>query len=132
MTSVLFSVFSDWSLFFLRMVLGFIFLWHGWPKIKNLKETQQNFGMMGFKPGILWGTVVAAVEFFGSLSLLSGLFTSAFALILAAQMLVATLWKLRRGQKFVSGYEFDLLLVVSLLAIATLGGGIYSLDAVLF
>ena len=102
---------------------------YGLPKIKDLKTTWQNFEMMGFKPGVLWGTIVAVVEFFGGLLLISGLLTSAAAFVLAIEMAVATIWKIKRGQKLAGGFELDLLLVVSLLTIATLGGGIYSLDS---
>ena len=122
-------IFSEWPILLLRVVLGLIFLVHGLPKIKDLKTTWQNFDMMGFKPGILWGTMVAVVEFFGGLLLISGLLTPIAAFLLAIEMAVATAWKIRRGQKLAGGFELDLLLVVSLLAIATLGGGIYSLDS---
>ena len=70
-------------------ILGLIFLIHGLPKIKDLKTTWQNFEMMGFKPGVLWGTVVAIVEFFGGLLLISGLLTSAAAFILTIEMIVS-------------------------------------------
>jgi len=121
-------IFSDWSVLLLRVVLGLIFLVHGWPKIKKLKETAQNFEMMGFKPGAFWGTIIAIVEFVGGLFLITGLFTSITAIVLAIEMLVATIWKLLRRQKLAGGYEFELLLLVSLLALTTLGGGLYSLD----
>ena len=51
------------------------------------------------------------------------------ATVLAVQMFVGTIWKLKRGQKLAGGYELDLLLLVSLLALMTLGGGLYSLDS---
>ena len=110
------------------MTFGIIFLVHGWSKIKNLRETGQNFEMMGFKPGSLWGTGIAIIEFFGGLFLIAGLFTSITALILAFEMIVTTIWKIIRRQKLIGGYELDLALLVSLLVLATIGGGIYSLD----
>ena len=121
-------VFSDWSLLLLRLVLGFIFILHGWPKIKNLKVNAQNFEMMGFKPGAFWGTIVAVVEFFGGLFMVLGLATQLAALLIAADMAVATIWIIKRGQKFIGGFEFDLLLAAAGLALATLGAGLYSLD----
>lgn len=124
-------VFNDWSLLLLRLALALIFLVHGWPKIKNLKETHANFEAMGFKPGALWGTIAAVVEFFGGLLLVAGLFTQLVALLVAVQMLVATAWKIRRKQKLAGGYEFDLLLAVSALVLATSGGGLISLDSYL-
>ncbi|MDP3901402.1 MAG: DoxX family protein [bacterium] len=122
-------IFSDRTIFILRIVLALIFLAHGWPKIKNLKANAQNFNMMGFKPGALWGTVVALVEFAGALLLLLGLFTPVVSLLLASEMAVAMIWKIIKGQKLVGGYELDLILLASVLLLATLSGGLYSLDS---
>ncbi|MBI4991853.1 MAG: DoxX family protein [Candidatus Harrisonbacteria bacterium] len=119
--------FNDWTLLFLRLVVGLIFLAHGWPKLKDLKATQQNFGMMGFKPGWLWGTVVAVLEGIGSVLLILGLLTQAFGLLFAVEMVVAAVWKKNRGMGLVNGYELDLLLIVAGLVLATMGGGRWAL-----
>ena len=124
-------VFNDFGLLLLKIVLGLIFLVHGWPKIKNLKETHANFEMMGFKPGVFWGTIVAMVEFFGGLLLIAGLFTQLAAILIAVQMLVATAWKMKRKQGLAGCYEFDLLLVASAIVLATSGSGLVSLDTYL-
>ena len=121
-------IFSDWGIFILRLALGLIFLVHGWPKLKNLKVTAQNFEMMGFKPGIFWGTIVAVVEFVGGLAVLVGLYTQLAAPFLAIDMLVAVIWKMKRGQKLVGGYELDLSIMSIALLLSTLGAGAYSLD----
>ncbi len=131
MYSNIFPIFLIWSaqaVFILRIVLGLVFVAHGWPKIKNLRETQTNFGAMGFKPGVLWGTVVAVLEFFGGIAIILGLFTQAIALFIAFEMLIAFLWKLKKGQGLVGGYELDLILLASALTLAALGGGAYALD----
>ena len=120
--------FSDWSLFLLRVVFASIFLAHGWPKLKNLKSTHESFNAMGFRPGILWGTIVAILEPLGGLLILLGIWTQLFALLLAIQMLVATLWKISKKQGLVGGYELDLLLVVAGLILATMGGGVLALN----
>lgn len=124
-------IFSDWTILILRLAFGVIFLAHGLPKIKNLKVTAQNFEMMGFKPGAFWGTIVAFVEFFGALALIIGFYTQVAALLIAVNMLVATLWKMKNKQGLVGGYEFDLTLAAAALLLATLGGGLYSLDSYL-
>jgi putative oxidoreductase len=120
--------FSDWSLFLLRVVFAVIFLAHGWPKLKNLKATQENFGMMGFQPGWLWGTIVAVLEPLGGLLILLGIWTQLFALLLAVQMIVAALWKISKKQGLAGGYELDLLLVAAGLILATMGGGVLALN----
>lgn len=121
-------VFKDWGLLILRLTVAVIYFAHGWPKLKNLKTTQQNLGMMGFKPGWFWGTIVALLESAASVLFILGLGTQAVAFLLAIQMLVAIFWKIKIGNKFVGGYELDLLLVACLLTLATSGGGAFSLD----
>ena len=125
----LFFVFSDWAILLLRLVLGLIFIAHGWPKIKNLKTTQANFDGMGFKPGKFWGSLVALAEFFGGILMILGLFTQVAAFILALEFIVIMIWKLKIKQKLVGGYELDLILLAALLALATAGSSLYSLDS---
>lgn len=120
-------VYDDWALLFLRIVLGVILIAHGWPKIKNLRGTADNFEIMGFKPGILWGTIVAFVEFFGGIALITGLFTQLAAALVAVQFVVA-IFKVKLQKGLVDGYEFDLLILATALALLALGAGIYSLD----
>ena len=127
MVPVLFA-FSETGLLALRLVAAAIFLAHGWPKLKSIKTTQQNFGMMGFRPGWLWGTIVALLEGLGGPLLLIGFLVQPLGVLLAFQMVVATFWKLKQGQKFVNGYELDLLLVAALLVLATAGAGALSVD----
>lgn len=124
----IFWIYSAQAIFILRVVLGVLFVVHGWPKIKNLRGTQENFSAMGFKPGVLWGTVAAVLEFFGGLAIVLGILTQAVALFIAAEMVVSTFWKIRKGQGFVGGYELDVVLFASALALAALGAGAYALD----
>ena len=112
----------------MRLVLGLIFIAHGWPKIKDLKTTAQGFQGMGFKPGRLWGTVVALAEFVGGLLIFFGLFTQIAALILAIQFIVIMIWKFKIKQKLVGGYELDLILLAALLVLAASGSSLFSLD----
>lgn len=120
--------YADWAYLLLRLVIGLVFVVHGWPKLKSLKTNAQHFEAMDLKPGSFWGTVVAFVEFFGGLAVFFGLYAQLAAVLLAVNMLVATLWKMRRGQGLAGGYELDLLLLTSALVFATVGAGIYSLD----
>jgi uncharacterized membrane protein YphA (DoxX/SURF4 family) len=127
-TFIIFSLWSSQAIFILRAVVGLVFIAHGWPKIKNIKESQANFVNMGFKPGALWGTVVAILEFFGGLAIFLGFYTQAIAILIAFEMAIAAIWKIRKGQGFVSGYELDVLLIAAALALATLGSGAYALE----
>lgn len=120
-------VMSDWALLATRLVVGIIFLAHGWPKIKDLRSTASSFEMMGFKPGSLWGTLIAILEVFGGVSMILGFMVQPLGLLFAIEMLVAILW-VKRGQGL-SGYEFDLALLAASLVLATLGGGALALDS---
>jgi putative oxidoreductase len=116
-------VFKNWTLLFLRLVVGLVFLAHGLPKAKDLKHGSGSFDMMGFRPGWLWITVAALLEVFGGILLILGAGTQLVSLLLAGEMLVTTVWKKMQGEKLADGYELDLILLASLLILATAGGG---------
>jgi putative oxidoreductase len=121
--------YADWGILLLRVIFGLIFLAHGLAKIKNLRATQEWFGSIGFRPGKFWGTLVALTETAGGFLVILGLLTQVAAAFLAIVMLVALGWKIKNGQKLISGYEFDLILLAVALAFFTNSGGLYSLDA---
>ncbi len=125
----LLSLYSDWALAFLRIVLGLLFVFHGWPKIKNLRATAENFSNMGFRPGVFWGPLVAGVEFFGGLALILGIWTPIVAALLTVQFLVIIVWKIWRGEWSFSNLELDLLILAVALLLLTMGAGALSLDS---
>lgn len=120
-------IFGDWGLLVLRVIMGFIMVKHGWPKVKDLKTTAANFEGMGFKPGRFWGTLVALAEFIGGLALIFGFLTQVFAIILLVEFAVILL-AIKRKAGFVGGYEFELLIFGVLLLLALFGAGSVSLD----
>ncbi len=111
--------YNYWALSLLRIVVGLIFVAHGWPKLKDLKATASNFSGMGFRPGALWGTIAALAEVFGGLALLAGMGAQTAAAVLALELVVIIVWRLDKGDKFVGGYELDLLLLAAMLFLAT-------------
>lgn len=119
-------IFSDWGILVLRVVLGLILVFHGWPKIKNIKGTVEWMSQT-FKPSLFWATAVSLVEFVGGLMLIFGFLTQPIALLVAIQFSVIIL-KVNRQKGFVGGYEFDLLILAAALALVTLGSGTYALD----
>lgn len=123
-------VFQDPALLLVRFVLGLILLVHGWPKINNLGKESKKLEDMGFKPGGLWAFLVASIEVVGGLAIMVGLFTQLFATLVAIQFLVILL-TVKREASFMGGLEFDLLLFVVSILLATSGGGMYSLDSML-
>jgi putative oxidoreductase len=118
----------------LRIALGVIFLYHGYPKLAHLRGESQ---MQGFfvehgMPGY-FVYIAGVIETFGGGLLLLGLFARGAALLLAAEMCVA-MWKVHfaHGYLAVHDYEFPLALATACFALATVGAGTISLDAMLF
>jgi len=124
---ILLAMHSRWAITAVRIVFAAILLVHGLPKIKDLKATASNFEMMGFRPGILWGSVVAVVESVGGLLLLGGLFAQPIALFTTIEFTVIIFWRLRRHDAFRGTIELDLLMLVASLLLLTMGSGDFSL-----
>jgi putative oxidoreductase len=127
-----FLLYGDWGLAALRIVLGVILLAHGWPKLEDLKKTSENFAGMGFKPGSLWATVAAIVEFFGGLALILGIWTEIPAFFVVCEFVVIMIWRLARKQPLVGGYELDLLILAGAVVLLTQGAGPVSFDRYLY
>ena len=115
----------------LRLVMGLIFIVHGAPKLRNLKETGIWLGSEGFRPGIFWALMLGLLEVFGGLALIIGFTTELFGLLFTVEMIIAALWKMKKKMGLVMGYELDLALAAAAFVIATLGPGIYSVAAYL-
>lgn len=133
----------------LRLMLGFGFLYHGFPKIFSTAGHQQFVGMLqGMNvpaPGpMAW--VVGAVEVFGGLALWLGAFVTIASVLLLINMLVAMVTvHLPQGFSFIHitgmtdtgptfgmpGFEVNLLYIAGLLALLIGGAGMCSVDRVL-
>ena len=120
------------SLLVLRIVLGVIYLYHGYPK---LPHTHGNLQAVFVEHGLpaYFVYVSGILETFGGGLLLMGLFTRPAALLLAIEMCVA-IWKVHslHGYMAVHDYEFPLALAAACFALATLGAGLVSLDHPIF
>jgi putative oxidoreductase len=118
----------------LRLALGIIFMYHGYPKLGHLRggAQMQDFFVEHGLPGY-FAYVAGVIEMFGGALVLLGLFMRPAALLLAAEMCVA-IWKVHsvHGYFAVHDYEFPLTLACSCFLLASIGAGIFSLDGVLF
>ena len=108
-----------------RIVLGALLVVHGWPKVKDLRQNVRNFSGMGFKPGVVWGTISALLEFLGGIGFILGLWMIPLCFLFMGEFAVIILWKWFKKMPFVSGWEMDALIFVTLLIFFTLYGGFF-------
>jgi putative oxidoreductase len=127
----------DTGLLLLRVVLGLTLAAHGYNKFfggGRIPGTAGWFESIGMKPGVFHARVAATTEMSAGLGLAAGLLTPIPAAGFVALMLVAA-WTVHRANGFFivkEGWEYNLILAVTAVAIATIGPGKFSLDYVLF
>jgi putative oxidoreductase len=111
-----------------RLVLGLIFLTHGFPKLARPNEAMDEFFVAHGLPAY-FVSVAGVLECFGAVLLFVGLFTRPAALLLMIEMSVA-IWKVHSGHGIMSvkGYEFPLALAAGCFVLATTGAGPISAD----
>ncbi len=123
----------------LRIPVGLVLAAHGAQKLfgwfggNGLAGTAQWLSSMGMEPGLLMAILAGGAEFFGGLALVLGLLTRPAALVAALTMLVA-IFSVHIGNGLFAadgGYEYALVLMVALLALAVQGGGYFSMDKAL-
>jgi putative oxidoreductase len=128
---------ADVGLLILRVVLGLTMAAHGYNKFfgkGGLAGTAGWFDSMGMKPGMFHARVAATTEMAAGLGLAVGLLTPIPAAGFVALMFVAA-WTVHRHNGFFivkEGYEYNLVLAVGAVALATTGAGKFSLDYALF
>ena len=124
----------DIALLVLRLVLAAVFITHGYGKLFGMGVS----GVTGFFSSIgvpLSGVAapfISVLEFFGGIALLFGIFTRVIAFLLACDMLGAIiLVHAKNGYAAPKGVEAVLGNFGMAVALALLGAGAYSLDALL-
>jgi putative oxidoreductase len=127
----------DVGLLVLRLVLGVTLAAHGYNKFfggGRIPGTARWFESIGMKPGKFHATVAATTEMAAGLGLAAGLLTPIPAAGFVSLMLVAA-WTVHRHNGFFivkEGWEYNLVLAVSAIAVATVGPGRLSLDWLIF
>jgi putative oxidoreductase len=128
---------ADTAVLFLRVVLGLTLAAHGYNKFfggGRIPGTAGWFESIGMKPGVFHARVAATTEMAAGLGLAVGLLTPIPAAGFVALMLTAA-WTVHRLNGFFivkEGWEYNLVLAVTAVAIAGLGAGKFSLDYALF
>jgi putative oxidoreductase len=121
-----------------RVVIGVLFLGHGshklvaWRGGRGLKATAEGFEQMGLRPGLPNAIAAAAAETGGGALLVAGFLTPVGAASVIGSMLIAVhRVHLKNGPWITNGgYEYNLVIILALLALVEAGPGPISLDAV--
>ena len=127
----------DVGLLILRLVLGLTLAAHGFNKFfggGRIPGTAAWFESIGMKYGTFQAVVAATTEISAGLGLAAGLLTPIPAAGFVALMLVAA-WTVHRHNGFFivkEGWEYNLVLALSAVAVATIGPGRLSLDWLIF
>ena len=119
---------SQWSLTLLRVVLGVIFLYHGYLKLfapGGFNGTVGLFTTLGIPAPVYSALLVSVLEFAGGILLLIGLLTRWTVLLLTFEMLVAFFTVHMKNGFLVGsgGYEFVLLILAGLVIVIANGAG---------
>jgi putative oxidoreductase len=133
------------GLFLLRVILGVVFFAHGAQKVFGWFGGYGIAGTVGYFKNVVHVPTPLAylgpfVEFLGGIAILLGLFTKFAALGIFIMMLVATLkvhlpsgfFMSGKGDGKGAGYEYTLTLAIISLVLVLLGGGLYSVDTLIY
>ncbi|MBB3111569.1 putative oxidoreductase [Paenibacillus phyllosphaerae] len=126
----------DVGLLLIRVVIGVLFIGHGAQKLFGLfggygpKGTGGWMESVGIRPGVAMAVFAGVLELAGGALFLLGFLTPVAAVLLALTMIGAIvkvhgpngLWATANG------YEYPLVLLVVVIAVALTGAGAYSLD----
>ena len=121
-----------WGITALRIMVGVIFLMHGWEKlyVMGIPATTEFFGELGIPAPMLAAACVAGLELVGGLALIAGLMTRWVAIPLALDMATAiVLVHLPMGFFAADGgFELALLVLISTVMLTLNGSGAFALD----
>ncbi|MGW3369448.1 DoxX family protein, partial [Streptosporangium canum] len=119
-----------------RIVLGVVFIAHGWQKLSGggVDAAAAGFTSMGIPMARVAATFAIFVELIGGILLILGLLTPLVGLLLAVDMLGAFIFAHMRKGVFVSEGGFELVgaLGAAALLLAAGGAGRISLDHLIF
>lgn len=124
------------GLFILRLVIGLLFMGHGAQKLfgilggGGLDGTGRQFESIGLRPGRRHALIAGLGELLGGLLLLLGWFTPLGAAAIIAVM-VAAVWTVhaRKGLWITDGgFEYHLIVIAAVFALAGIGAGNWSVD----
>jgi putative oxidoreductase len=119
----------------LRVVVGVTMVMHGYPKLKNPKQTIGWTKGLGVPVGATWLAII--LEFFGGIALVIGFIVPIVAFFIALEMIGNMILKKTKmkapylvGQN-PAAYEIDITYLLLALALIVLGAGVVSFDALI-
>jgi putative oxidoreductase len=114
------------GLLILRVVLGGIFIAHGWQKIQMMDQMIGFFETIGLSA--FWVYVATYGELLAGIAMVLGIFTRLAGYIIAIIMIVATvILRFKLGVGFFGGYELTVALLASAVCVALSGPGMFAL-----
>ncbi|HEX8753664.1 MAG TPA: DoxX family membrane protein [Solirubrobacterales bacterium] len=127
------------GLLVLRVVVGVLFMGHGAQKLLGsfggggIEGTASTFEKTGLRPGRVHAWAAGSAELWGGLLLALGLLAPFAAAALIAVMTAAIVTVHGRNGVWVTeqGFEYNAVLIAAAFAVAAVGAGSWSLDAVL-
>ncbi|GGU24673.1 DoxX family protein [Nocardioides albus] len=128
------GLFNDVVLLAARVVVGGIFVAHGWQKYdQGFAGTEQFLGGLGVPEPAIAAQVATYVELVGGALLMLGLFAPIVGVLLAAQMAGAIWYAHRTTEVFVDqgGWELAAALGVAALVLGLVAPGRFTLDQLL-
>jgi len=115
-----------WIAVLLRIVIGILFLAHGFPKLRSPERAATHLLKLGIPWPMLTAIIIGVIEFFGGIALVIGFETMIMSTLLAVIMLVGAV---KRKIKLKEEVWFELLMAAMLIAlIIIIGAGYYSID----
>ena len=126
----------DIGLLVLRIGIGVVYFFHGYPKMAGGPELWAGVGSAVSKFGInfgfeFWGFMAAFAEMIGGILIVLGLFLRPAAILLLLTMITAFNMHVQNGDPF-GVYSNSLKGLAAALGLAFTGPGKYSLDYLLF
>jgi putative oxidoreductase len=135
MTSEAFLTFIPYLALVARVWMGANMIVHGYPKLKNIKETaKETKRTLGIPAKATY--TAAVLEFFGGIFLIIGLIVPMVALFFAIFMIANVIMKRRKmNAAYIApgkaSYEIDITYLIISIILIVLGAGALSIDSVI-
>ena len=126
----MFFLLSPYLAFLLRIVVGVTLVLHGYPKLKNPKQTLKWTESLGVPAAATIAAIV--LEFFGGVALITGFLVPVVAFFIILEMIGnIALKKMKMKAPYLVGqnasaYEVDVLYILLAATLIVIGPGVFS------